>query len=60
VFYGMKEGGCAETIVYDRSGGIAAEIRAVRRGEELLVTVTGTDKPFTCESAQGLAIVYSR
>ena len=60
VFYGMSEGGCAETAVYDRNGDIAAEIRAVRRGEELLVTVAGTDKPFTCESAQGLAIVYSR
>ena len=59
VFYGMSEGGSAETKVYDRSGGIAAEIKAVRRGDELLVTVTGDDKPFTCESSQGLAIVYS-
>ena len=55
----MSEGGSAETIVYDRNGSIAAEIKAVRRGDELLVTVTGDDKPFTCESSQRLAIVYS-
>ncbi|MBR4626148.1 MAG: alpha-xylosidase [Ruminococcus sp.] len=54
---GIGEGACAEAAVYDADGEPAAEIRAERSGDTLKVTVTGTDKPFTVESTQGLSIV---
>ncbi|MCR4639898.1 alpha-xylosidase [Ruminococcus sp.] len=57
VIYGIEDGASAETAVYDRKGALEAEIKAVRSGNQIKLTVTGTDKPFTAESAQGLDIL---
>jgi len=57
VIYGMEDGCTAEAVVYDRSGAVEAEIKAVRSGKQIALTVTGTDKPYTAESPQGLAIM---
>ena len=57
VVYGLADGRTAETRVYDVNPELAAEIKAERNGDTITVTVTGTDKPFTAESAQGLNIV---
>ena len=56
VIYGMEEGCTAEAVIYDRSGAVEAEIKAVRSGKRISLTVKGTDKPYTAESAQGLSI----
>lgn len=56
VIYGMEDGDEAASTVYDRSGAVAAGIRAVRKGDVLEVCVSGTDKPYTVESAPGLEI----
>ncbi len=57
VVYGLEDGHTAETKVYDKDAQLAASVSAVRIGDKITVTVTGTDKPFTVESAQGLEIV---
>ena len=57
VVYGVPDGGSARTAVYDKNAEFAAEVEAVRSGNELRVTVRGTDKPFTVESSQGLQVV---
>jgi alpha-D-xyloside xylohydrolase len=57
VVYGLDEGMTAEASVYDGSCEVRADIKAVHRGDCIELTVTGTDKPFTAESAQGLDIV---
>lgn len=57
VIYGIEDGCTAETVVYGRNGAAEAEIKAVRSGKQLKLSVTGTDKPYTAESAQGLAIL---
>lgn len=54
--YGIEDGVTAEAEVYDVNGRLAASIRAVRFGDELTVTVEGSDKPYTVESPQGLTI----
>lgn len=59
VVYGLEDGKSAETKVYDVNAELAAEIKAERNGDTITVTVTGTDKPFTAESAQGLNIVIN-
>ena len=56
VIYGIEDGCTAEAKVYDRRGAVEAEIKAVRSGKQISLSVTGTDKPFTAESAQGLSI----
>ena len=57
VVYGLEDGHTAETKVYDKDAQLAASVSAVRSGDTITVTVTGTDKLFTVESAQGLEIV---
>ncbi|MBQ9898835.1 MAG: alpha-xylosidase, partial [Ruminococcus sp.] len=57
VVYGLADGHTAETVVYDKDAQPAASIKAVRSGGTITVTVTGTDKPFTAESAQGLTVI---
>jgi alpha-D-xyloside xylohydrolase len=57
VVYALEDGQTAETKVYDKDAALAAEIKAVRSGDKITLTVTGTDKPFTAESSQGLEIV---
>ncbi|MCR5708207.1 MAG: alpha-xylosidase [Ruminococcus sp.] len=59
VIYGLEDGKSAETQVFDMNALLAADIRAVRSGDTITVAVTGTDKPFTVESAQGLKIVIN-
>ena len=59
VIYGLEDGKSAETQVFDMNARLAADIRAVRSGDTITVAVTGTDKPFTVESAQGLKIVIN-
>ena len=54
--YGIEDGMTAEAEVYDVNGRPAASIRAVRSGNELTVTVEGSDKPYTVESPQELTI----
>lgn len=56
VIYGIEDGQTASCRIYDRDGNPEAEISAERNNEKLTVTVTGTDKPFTAESPQGLEI----
>ncbi|MCR4862285.1 MAG: alpha-xylosidase [Ruminococcus sp.] len=60
VVYGVPDGGSARTVVYDKNAELAAEIEAVRSGNKLRVTVRGTDKPFTVESAQGLNVIIEK
>ncbi|MBR2283698.1 MAG: alpha-xylosidase [Ruminococcus sp.] len=57
VLYGFGDGQSAETKVYTKDYELAAEIKAVRSGDSITVTVTGTDKPFTVRSAQGLDVI---
>ncbi len=57
VVYGLEDGCSAKTRVYDADANITAKIRAERTGHTITVTVTGTDKPFTVESAQGLELI---
>ena len=57
IIYGLEDGKTADTQVYDMNANLAAEIKAVRSGDTVTVTVSGTTKPFTVESTQGLNIV---
>ena len=57
--YAMEDGESAETAVYSPEGELSAEIRAVRQGDTLTVTVTGTDKPYSVVSSQGLKIAIA-
>jgi alpha-D-xyloside xylohydrolase len=57
VIYGIEDGCTAETVVYGRNGAAEAKIKAVRSGKQIKLSVTGTDKSYTAESAQGLAIL---
>ncbi len=59
VVYNMTDGSAAKTTVYSKDGDVAAEIRAERDHDKLIVTVSGTDKPFTVESSQGLNVEIS-
>ncbi len=56
VIYGLEDGRTAEAKVYDKDAVLIAGIKAARCGDTINVTVNGTDKPFTAESAQGLSI----
>jgi alpha-D-xyloside xylohydrolase len=60
VVYGLEDGKTAECEVYDKEAVLAASVKAVRNGDTITVTVTGTDKPFTVESAQGLNVVINK
>lgn len=57
VIYGLDDGNSAETKVYSKDAELAADIKAERSGSKIYLTVSGTDKPFTARSAQGLEIV---
>ena len=57
VIYGMEDGAETGTTVYDRNGNHAVKIKAVRQGGSILLTVEGTDRPFTAESSQGLSVL---
>ena len=57
VIYGLDDGNSAETKVYNKDAELAADIKAERSGSKIYLTVSGTDKPFTARSAQGLEIV---
>lgn len=57
VIYGLEDGNSAECEVFNKAAEPAAMIKAIRRGGSITVSVTGTDKPFTVESAQGLNII---
>ena len=59
VIYGLEDGKSAETEVYDKNAVLSASIKAVRNGDTVTLTVTGTDKPFTAESSQGLNIIIN-
>lgn len=54
VVYGLDDGSTAECEVFSKEAEPAAQIKAVRSGSTITVTVSGTDKLFTVESAQGL------
>jgi hypothetical protein len=60
VIYSLDDGKSAECRIYNKDADIAASVRAVRSGNTLTVTVSGTDKPFTVESSQGLDITIDR
>ena len=55
--YGLEDGKTAEAKVYSKDGILSAEITAIRNGNTVKVTVSGTDKPYTVESTQGLEII---
>ena len=57
VIYGLEDGINISTQVYDKNAVLAAEISAIRCDNDIIVTVTGTNKPFTVESKQGLNII---
>ena len=57
VIYGLDDGNSAETKVYSKDAELAADIKAERSGSKIYLTVSGTDKPFTARSAQGLEII---
>lgn len=60
VIYGLEDGKTAECEVYDKDAVLVASVKAVRSGDTITVTVSGTDKPFTAESSQGLNIVINK
>lgn len=60
VVYGLEDGKTAECEIYSKEVTLAATVKAVRNGDTITVTVSGTDKPFTVESAQGLNIVINK
>ena len=57
VIYGLDDCNSAETKVYNKDAELDANIIAERSGSKIYLTVSGTDKPFTARSAQGLEIV---
>ena len=57
VLYGMEEGNEASCKVYSPDGALAADVTARREKDAIYLSVTGTDTPFTAESAQGFPIV---
>lgn len=57
VLYGMEEGNEASCKVYSPDGALAADVTARREKDAIYLSVTGTAKPFTAESAQGFPIV---
>lgn len=57
VVYGLEDGKSAEAEVYDTNAVLSASIKAVRNGDTITLTVTGTDKPFTAESSQNFKII---
>lgn len=57
VVYGIDDGRTLETEIFDIKGKSAALISASRNGDDLIVTVNGTDKTFSVRSSQGLNIV---
>ena len=60
VVYGLEDGKTAEYDIYSKDATLGASVKAVRSGDTITVTVTGTDKPFTVESAQELNIVINK
>lgn len=60
VVYGLEDGKTAECEIYSKEVQLAATVKAVRSGDTITVTVTGTDKPFTVESAQGLNVLINK
>lgn len=52
-----RGGKTAECEIYDKNALLAASVKAIRNKNTVNVTVSGTDKPFTVESAQGLDVV---
>ncbi len=58
--YGLEDGKTAECEIYSKEAELAAAVKAVRDGDTITVTVSGTDKPFTVESAQGLNIIINK
>ena len=59
VVYSMEEGQTVKTSVYSPDRTRRADITAVHKGDCIELTVTGTDKPFTAESAQGTEIILT-
>jgi len=59
VIYGLADGHAAKAEVCDPSGEVSAEIRAVRSGRIIRVTVTGRSVSFTAESSQGLEVIVT-
>ncbi len=57
MIYGLEDGKEVSSTVYDMNAQPAAQITAKRSGDTIEVSVSGTNKPFTAESAQGLNIV---
>lgn len=57
IIYGLDDGKTAECEVYDKEAELAVTVKAVRNGGTITVAVSGSDKPFTVESAQGLEVV---
>ena len=57
MIYGLEDGREVSSTVYDMNAQPAAQITAKRSGDTIEVSVSGTNKPFTAESAQGLNIV---
>lgn len=57
VIYGIEDGKTAKCEIYNKDALLAASVKAVRNENTVTVTVSGTDKPFTVESAQGLDVV---
>ena len=55
--YGISDGEACETIVYDRNGAVTAMVRAARFGNDIRLSVKGTDKKFTFECPEGLEVV---
>ncbi|MBQ8121716.1 MAG: alpha-xylosidase [Ruminococcus sp.] len=57
MIYGLEDDKEISSTVYDMNAQPAAQITAKRSGDTIEVSVSGTNKPFTAESAQGLNIV---
>jgi alpha-D-xyloside xylohydrolase len=55
--YGIGDGEACEATVYDRNGAVTAMVRAARFGNDIKLSVKGTDKKFTFECPEGLEVI---
>ena len=59
VVYGLEDGQSTQCKLYDSEAKLELTVTAERKGDTITVTSTGTNKPFTVESADGLNVVMS-
>lgn len=57
VIYQLEDGKNTQCKIYDKDANLELTVMAERKGNQIIVTHTATDKKFSVESAEGLEIV---